>query len=116
MVHYNRAWVRRWVKAVAICLGSHVFTSEASLSEHVLAHEYCHVLQYRQYGFFGYLVRWFYWTWKVGYLKNPFEVKACAYADEVAPRAPPALNWPAHWDWDGCRRRASGGGTGVVAV
>jgi hypothetical protein len=85
VVHYNHPWVRRWIKAAAICLGDHVFTSEQFLSEHTLAHEYCHVAQYEVYGFWGYLARWFYWTWKYGYYKNPFEAQAFAYADIRVP-------------------------------
>lgn len=77
-VHYNARWVpASWV---AICLGRHVFTRYASLSVETLAHEDCHVAQYGCYGFVGYLVRWFYWTRKVGYWDNPFEVQARAYA------------------------------------
>lgn len=98
VVHYNHPWVQKYIKAVAICLGRHVFTSAPSLSEHTLAHEYCHVAQYEVYGLFGYLVRWFYWTWKVGYYKNPFEQQAQTYADWKVP--PP--KWEIY-DWPGLR-------------
>ena len=86
---------------MAICFGHHVYTGEASLSEHTLAHEYCHVAQYEVYGFWGYLVRWFYWTWKVGYVQNPLELEACAYADRVVPR----VYKPFEYDWSGLRWR-----------
>jgi len=96
VVHYNQRWVKRVTGAVAICFGRHVFTDASTLSEHTLAHEYCHVAQYGVYGFFGYLARWFYWTWKVGYERNPFEAQARTYADVIVPPRPyfyPGFEW-----------------------
>ena len=93
---------------MAICFGHHVYTGEASLPDHTLAHEYCHVAQYEVYGFWGYLVRWFYWTWKVGYLKNPFELQACAYADWKVPPQP-VVYVPFEYDWSGLRWLREGG-------
>lgn len=92
---------------MVICFGKHLFTAEASLSEHTLAHEYCHVAQYEVYGFWGYLVRWFYWTWKYGYLKNPLEAQAFTYADiRVPPK--PIVFVPFEHDWSDLRWLDSG--------
>ena len=84
VVHYKHRWVR-YCGAAAICFGNHVFTTEAWLSDHTLAHEYCHTAQYEVYGFWGYLARWFYWTAKYGYFKNPLEAQAFTYANIVVP-------------------------------
>lgn len=80
VVHTRVWWVPRGV--VAICVGRHVFTALSSLPQYVLDHEEEHVRQYAQYGIVGYLVRWFYWTWRVGYVNNPFEIEAQRFADE----------------------------------
>lgn len=78
VVHYGQRWMpRRWH---ALCLGRHVFTRRTWLSPTTLAHEAWHVAQYGVYGVVGYLVRWFWWTWRFGYWRNPLEQQARDYA------------------------------------
>src|SRR6185295_3059125 len=73
-VHYGLWWIPE--RAVALCIGRHVFTAFDSLSQWTLDHEEMHVIQYAAYGIIPYLMRWLYWTWKYGYANNPFEVEA----------------------------------------
>lgn len=84
VVHYNVRWLPN--SMVAICLGRHVFTGRAFVTQWALDHEEEHVRQYVQYGILPYLVRWFYWTWKYGYANNPFEIEAKRFADAQAAR------------------------------
>lgn len=81
-VHYNTAWVPEPI--VAICLGRHVFAWRSALSQWVRDHEEQHVRQYAEYGFFGYLARWFHQTWTVGYAQNVYELEADAWANAEA--------------------------------
>lgn len=39
-------------------------------------HELCHIKQYQQHGFIGFLVKYLWESVKVGYYKNKFEVEA----------------------------------------
>lgn len=78
IVHY-RSRLARWFlpkRYVAITLASHVLTREAKLDERVLRHESVHVEQWRQYGRFGFLVRYLWYHFNYGYTGNPFEIEA----------------------------------------
>ena len=71
-----------WFGYDGITFGKYVFlTEEASKDPKFVKHEECHVLQYRQYGFIGFLVRYIYYFFKYGYINNPFEVEARKYAE-----------------------------------
>jgi hypothetical protein len=63
----------------AITFGHHVYTAHKFLTETELKHEYCHVLQYEKYGFFGFLMKYMWYQMKYGYDKNPLEVEAIEY-------------------------------------
>lgn len=47
----------------------------------VIVHEMTHVSQFKW--FFVPYIKYFYWLWKVGYKKNPYEVEAYAAGDKV---------------------------------
>lgn len=78
------ARVARWVlKAdnVAMVLGKSIHLSgvgrDTFLQNHAwVAHECCHLRQFRQYGFFRFLGLYLIESMKVGYYRNKFEVEA----------------------------------------
>jgi hypothetical protein len=76
-------WSRKKGSAVAITFGHHIFFSSDKLSELVMRHECCHVTQYARLGFFGFLVRYLWYTIRYGYTNNPLEVEA-RYAETIA--------------------------------
>lgn len=82
VVHYNARWVIAPI--MAICLGRHVFAWRPVLTQWVLDHEERHTQQYAEYGFFGYLARWFHQSLTVGYVQNRYEQEADAYANAKA--------------------------------
>ena len=45
-------------------------------NERLLKHELCHVHQYQQHGFFGFLIKYLWETMRKGYYNNKFEVEA----------------------------------------
>ena len=51
--------------------------------EQVKLHENKHLLQMKQDGKFKFLVKYCYFAIKYGYHKNPFEIEARRYANEV---------------------------------
>ncbi len=66
---------------VAMVLGNtiHLYgvTPQEFLSNYKwVKHELCHIKQYKQYGFIGFLVKYLWESVKVGYYKNKFEVEA----------------------------------------
>ena len=62
-----------------ITFGDTVYSGHDVLTEVDLKHEYCHTLQYKKYGFVGFLVRYLWWSLRYGYHKNPLEVEAYDY-------------------------------------
>lgn len=88
----------RWTGwASVVCIGNTVWVPGPSAGQFTLDHEEKHTHQYAQYGIVGYLVRWFYWTWKLGYAQNPFEVEANAYAREKASERVELWDWDSIW-------------------
>jgi len=74
-------------RSVAIVTGRTIHlcrcTKEEFLeSERWVKHELCHVRQYRQYGFFGFIVRYIWESMRKGYYNNRFEVEARAAEEE----------------------------------
>jgi hypothetical protein len=66
---------------VAMVLGNtiHLYgvtTQEFLNSATWVKHELCHIKQYKQHGFIGFLVKYLWESVKVGYYKNKFEVEA----------------------------------------
>lgn len=82
----NSFWARiaRWVLKtdnVAMVLGKSIHLSgvgrETFLQNQAwVAHECCHLRQFRQYGFFRFLGLYLIESVKVGYYRNKFEVEA----------------------------------------
>lgn len=77
-VHYRSLLARMLLpkRYVAITLSRHVLTRETSLDERTLRHEWVHMEQWRRYGLFGFLGRYLWYHFKVGYEANPFEIEA----------------------------------------
>jgi predicted SprT family Zn-dependent metalloprotease len=66
---------------VAMVLGNtiHLYgvtTQEFLSNDKWIKHELCHIKQYKQHGFIGFLVKYLWESIKVGYYKNKFEVEA----------------------------------------
>ena len=62
-------------------LGPIIITERPDLPE-VICHEMVHVEQYKKYPL-TFLIKYWYYNWKYGYDKNPFEVEAYALEDRV---------------------------------
>ena len=77
-VHYRSLLARMLLpkRYVAITLSSHVFTRATSLDECILRHEWVHMEQWRRYGLFGFVGRYLWYHFRVGYDANPFEIEA----------------------------------------
>ncbi|MBL7728600.1 MAG: DUF4157 domain-containing protein [Dinghuibacter sp.] len=76
------AWVLRGGKT-AIVFGNDIHLHQITFNEFVAdkslaCHECTHVLQYRQYGYFGFLRRYLWESIKHGYYNNRFEKEARA--------------------------------------
>jgi predicted SprT family Zn-dependent metalloprotease len=72
--------------AVAMVLGNTIHLYGVSKQEFLqstkwVKHELCHIQQYKQHGFIGFLVKYLWESIKVGYYKNKFEVEARAAED-----------------------------------
>jgi hypothetical protein len=68
-------------KSVAMVLGKtihlHNTTKEEFLNNTTwLKHELCHVQQFKQHGFFMFVIKYLYESIKVGYYNNKYEVEA----------------------------------------
>lgn len=78
------AWVAaKKLKAdsVAIVIGKtiHLYntTTEDFLKDETwLKHELCHVAQFKRYGFFNFIVRYLWESYKNGYYNNRYEIEA----------------------------------------
>ncbi|WP_143304536.1 eCIS core domain-containing protein [Chitinophaga vietnamensis] len=82
------AW-KLGVPAVAMVLGRTIHLYGASreeflADEHWVRHEVCHVKQYRQYGYGGFLWRYLLATARQGYYHNHLEVAARAASEDPA--------------------------------
>jgi len=51
-------------------------TEEHLNTPRLIAHESCHAEQYARYGYFGFIVRYLYYTCRHGYWENPLEREA----------------------------------------
>lgn len=85
----ENAWVARLAarklktRNMAIVFGSTIYLHNASREEFMnnsrwFKHELCHVRQYQQYGFIGFLIRYGWESIRNGYRNNRFEVEARA--------------------------------------
>lgn len=88
--HYTikeNSWIARiaaWKlksHAVAIVIGSTVHLHNSSKENFLnnqrwLKHELCHIRQYRQHGFAGFIIKYLWESLKKGYYNNRFEVEA----------------------------------------
>ena len=66
---------------VAMVLGKTIHLSGVSREDFMndpgwLAHELCHIRQFKQYGFFRFLWLYLVESWRVGYYNNKYEVEA----------------------------------------
>jgi len=73
--------------SVAMVLGKtihlHNISKDAFLQdERLLKHELCHVRQYQQHGFAGFLIKYLWESIRKGYYNNRFEVEARAAETE----------------------------------
>ena len=67
--------------SVAIVIGKtiHLFnvSKENFLKdEKWVKHEMCHVRQFKKYGYFNFIIKYLWQSWKHGYRNNKFEVEA----------------------------------------
>lgn len=67
--------------AVAIVLGKTIHLHHTSKVDFLqnkkwLLHELCHVKQYRQHGFFGFILKYLFESIRHGYYNNRFEIEA----------------------------------------
>ena len=53
-------------------------------NERLLKHELCHVRQYQQHGFLGFIIKYLWETMRKGYYNNKFEVEARQAEEEGA--------------------------------
>lgn len=75
------AAIKLGTKAVAMVLGKTIHlhnTTRASFlqDEKWVKHELCHIRQFKQYGYFGFIVRYLLESIRKGYYQNRFEVEA----------------------------------------
>jgi hypothetical protein len=74
------AWKLK-ASSVAIVFGStiHLWNSSKEdflKNERWLKHELCHIRQYKQHGYFGFIIKYLIESLKKGYYNNRFEVEA----------------------------------------
>ena len=77
-------------KSVAIVFGKtiylhHISKNEFLGNERFLKHELCHVRQYQQHGFVGFLLKYLWESLRKGYYNNKFEVEARQAENESLP-------------------------------
>jgi hypothetical protein len=66
---------------VAIVIGKtiHLFNVSKEIflkDEKWVKHEMCHVKQFEKYGYFNFIIKYLWQSWKHGYRNNKFEVEA----------------------------------------
>jgi len=83
----ENSWIARiaaWKlgsNSVAIVFGKTIYLHHISVkdflgNERLLKHELCHVRQYQQHGFIGFLLKYLWESLRKGYYNNKFEVEA----------------------------------------
>ena len=83
----ENSWVARiaaWKlksESVAIVFGKtiHLFNVSKDLflkDEKWVKHEMCHVRQFEKYGYFHFIIKYLWQSWKHGYYNNKYEVEA----------------------------------------
>lgn len=80
---YTNTRPLRWAKKLGLCIGSRIWVAPSfgAVSGPLLAHEFCHVLQWRAYGVWGFLWRYLGGLITHGYgLKHPMEREAYEFA------------------------------------
>jgi hypothetical protein len=90
------ARIARWVLKspdVAMVIGKTIHLSGVSkeaflLDRYWVEHELCHVRQYREHGFLGFLAKYLWESCKNGYYNNKFEAEARRVGREQAGIAP----------------------------
>jgi hypothetical protein len=80
------AWKLK-ASSVAIVFGStiHLWNSSKEdflQNERWLQHELCHIRQYKQHGYIGFIIKYLWESIKKGYHNNKFEVEARKAEDE----------------------------------
>lgn len=86
------ARIARWVLKspnVAMVIGKTIHLSGVSAEEFLrdrywVEHELCHVRQYREHGFFGFLGKYLLESFRNGYYNNKFEAEARRIGREMA--------------------------------
>ena len=73
--------------SVAIVFGSTIHLCNSSKEEFLknekwLKHELCHIRQYKQHGYFGFIIKYLWESLQKGYYNNKFEVEARKAEDE----------------------------------
>ncbi len=74
-------------KSVAMVIGSTIHLHNTTQQEFLqnkkwVKHELCHIKQFKQHGFFLFIAKYIYESFKVGYYNNKFEAEARA-AEEL---------------------------------
>jgi hypothetical protein len=74
-------------RSVAIVFGStihlhHCSAADFLKNERWLKHEQCHIRQYRQHGYLGFILKYLWESLRRGYYNNKFEVEARAAEQE----------------------------------
>ncbi len=74
--------------ALAMVLGKtihlHNISKESFLkNQRLVRHELCHVRQYQEHGYFGFLVKYLWESYRKGYYNNKFEVEAREAEEET---------------------------------
>ena len=74
-------------KSVAMVLGNNIYLHNVSKEEFLknkkwLKHELCHIEQFKQHGFIGFIAKYLWESLNKGYQKNKFEIQARA-AEEL---------------------------------
>ena len=74
-------------KAVAMVLGSTIHLHNISKEDflkntRLVKHELCHVQQYKEHGFIGFLIKYLWGCMRYGYYNCPFEKEARAAEDQ----------------------------------
>lgn len=79
---YTNVRPLRWAHTLGLCLGSRIWVapSYGAVSGPLLAHEFCHVLQWHHEGVWGFLWRYVGGLLRHGYRLHPMEREAYAFA------------------------------------
>lgn len=83
----ENSWIARLAalklktKTVAIVIGSTIHLHNTSQQDFLkddkwVKHELCHIKQFREYGFYGFIAKYLWESIKHGYYNNKYEVEA----------------------------------------